>query len=43
MFAAGAAVPASTKNSYLVNEIAFLHKKSFAAKVRYCELLFIYY
>jgi hypothetical protein len=43
MFAAGAPMSASAKNSYLVNEIAFLHKNLLAAKVRYWGLLFIYY
>jgi hypothetical protein len=34
MFAAGAPVPRSAKNLYLVNEIAFLHENLLAAHLR---------
>jgi len=33
MFTASAPMPGSAKNSYLVDKIAFLHKKLLAAKV----------
>jgi len=39
MFTAGAAMAASAKDPYLVNEVCFLHFKSCGAKVRVIQVV----